>query len=216
MLCALMSGFYDTLITCVVIVALALVLIAGIRYKDARPFAVCFFAIAWFFIGVYSSFTAWHYYNTFSKVHGQLVEHDPYEDFDYFEYNVTDFGLEQDEEGNFFYQKTYATSIQFDGSKNHYILLINNKPCNDSTSTYGKLYGNTIIHFDDVDGSYKCGIELEVTFTFYANHILLRVDTNATQENASLINEYIEINGLNLRILNEVYTSYPILGDKPQ
>ncbi len=212
MLCALMSGFWDTVVTVTVIVALALVAIAAIRWENARPFAVGFLAIAWFFIGVYSAFTAWNYYSTTSKVYGEIVEHDPYEDFNFFEYKITDFALEADEEGNLFYSKNYATSIAFDGNKEEYNLLVNNKPC-ESSSTYGKLYGNTTIHFDDVDGSYKDAIELSIIFTFYSNHIVLRIDTSATKTNASLLTEYVAINGLNFRILNQVYDSYPILGE---
>jgi hypothetical protein len=204
---------YSTLITLSVIAVIGLVLYAMVKYENARPFLVGGLALAWFFVGVYSSFTAWQYYSTVSKTYGTLEEHDLYEDFNFYEYDILDFALEKNDDGNYFYTKTYATSIEFDGTDKSYTLLINNKPCDKTSSNYGKLYGHTVLHFDDVDGSYKCGIEVDVTFTFYSSSIKLDIYTTATDDNAGLLVEYFKINGFNLRILNEVYSYYPLLSE---
>ena len=208
------GGLYDTLISIAIIVAIAFVMVALVRYENARPYFIGLFCLVWFFSGVYSVFTAVKYYNTVSRVYGTLEEHIPYEDFDYYKYSINDFGLDQTEDGSFFYEKDYATSIEFDGTDKNYTLLLNDKPCENTSSEYGKLNANTTIHFYEVDGSYKCGIDLDINFTFKSNHIILRIDTSATQENAGLLTEYVAINGFELRIIEEVFEDKPILTDK--
>ena len=214
LLCSIWKDIQTTIITVAVIVAVALIIVAMIRWENARPFLTGALALAWFLVGVYSAFTCVNYYKTTSQVYGQLKEHNLYENFNFYEYEITDFALDQDKDGNFFYKKTYATSIEFNGTNKQYVLLINNKPCNETKSEFGKLYGSTVIHFDDVDGSYKCGIGLDITFTFYRSSIELQVNTNATQENSGLLVEYFNIEGFDLRILNEVYSSSPTLSEK--
>ena len=212
----------DTLITLCILAIIGFVLYALIKYKHARPYLIGLICISMFVSGVYSVFTAWDYYNTHSSVVGELQIHDPYEDFNFYEYDLESFALlreqETDEEGNvlssdFYFETTYATSIEFNGTENTYTLLVNDKPCDVTTSNYGKLYGITTIHFDDVDGTEKEVIDLNIDFTFYSSSIFLRIDTNATQENASMLEEYFKINGFNLRIIEKINVGKPVLSE---
>lgn len=208
------NNFWDWLKLVAILGVVAVVIWALIKYKNARPVLLGLIALIIGFSGVYSGFVAWDYYNTHSRVVGELTLHDPYEDFNFYEYDVKDFALQQ-EDGQYFYEITYATSMEFNGSENKYTLLLNNKPCDKTSSNYGKLNGTTTVHFDDVDGNTTDSIDLSITFTFYSVKIVLRVDTSATQANAGLLEEYFKINGFNLRIIDEVYSYYPILSDKP-
>ena len=208
-----MTGLILTLAIIVGVVAIVIALIRS-EAKHAGYTLAIILCLAWFGVGCYSAITMGVYYSTHSSTHGELVEHDPYEDFNFYEYKITDFGLDQDDSGIYFYQKDYATSIEFDGTEGNYVMLMNNRPCENTKSEYGKLTADTTIHYDDVDGTYKCGIDLDFTFTFYSSHIILRINTNATQDTAGLLNEYVAINGLELRIIDEVYTGAPILSDK--
>lgn len=205
----------DTIIIIAIIAGIVGIIIALVRSKDNRPLIAGLLLFGWCTLACYSAITACIYYSTQSNIVGEPVEHDPYEDFNFFEYNVTDFALEQTEDGTFFFQKTYATSTEFDGTDKNYTLLINNKPCDSTSSNYGVLNGSSTIHFDDVDGSYKCGIKLEIKITFYMSYIVLRIDTNTTQSNADLLRQYVAINGLELRIIEQIYSDAPVLGDKP-
>lgn len=213
-LCGIFDGFKETVITIAIIAAIAIIAVALVKYKDARPYLVGLFAIAWFFSGVYSAFTGYKYYSTVSKVHGTLEEHDIYEDFDFYKYDIADFSLEKGDDGVFYYSKTYATSIEFNGSENTYVLLINNKPCDDTISSFGKLQGSTLIRFEDVDGNETNQIEVNVEFTFYSSSIKLLVTTSATEENLGLIKSYFDINGFSLRIIEAVSNQTPILSNK--
>lgn len=216
------GAFYDTLLTLGILALVGVILYALIRYEHARPYLTGLICLVMFVSGVYSVFTAWDYYNTHSSVVGELEIHDPYEDFNFYEHDLEGFALlreqETDEEGNvlstkFYYETNYATSIDFNGTENAYTLLINNKPCDTTMSNYGKLYGTTTVHFDDVDGTEKEVIELDFDFTFYSSNILLRIETDATQDNASMLEEYFKINGFNLRLIEEINVGDPILSD---
>ncbi len=201
----------DWLITCVVIVMVVLMIIAMIKSEHARPYLIFVFCLGWFFLGSYNAFTLNSYLKAHSRTYGEPEIHNPYEDFDYYEYNLDDIAWFIDEEdGSYYYQTTYATSMEFDGTDNEYTLLINNKPC-ETSSAYGKLQGHQAIYFNDVDGSYKNTIDLDVVFTFYASTINLLVETNADNESVGLLNEYIKVNKFNLRIIDKVYTSFPLL-----
>ena len=212
----------DTLITLGVLALVGVILYALIAHPHARPYLTGLICLVMFVSGVYSVFTAWDYYNTHSTVVGELEVHDPYEDFNFYEYDLQDFSLLREQETNedgevistkFYFETTYATSIEFNGTENTYTLLINDKPCDMTMSNYGKLYGTTTIHFDDVDGTEKEVIELDIDFTFYSSNILLRIETDATQDNASMLEEYFKINGFNLRLIEEINVGDPILSD---
>lgn len=213
----------DTIITLGVLALIGVILYALISHPHARPYLTGLICLAMFVSGVYSVFTAWDYYNTYSSTVGELEFHDPYEDFNFYEYDLHDFSLLREQVKNengdvidtkFYFTTTYSTKIEFNGVENSYILLINNKPCDQTIFNYGKLYGSTIIHFDDVDGSEKEAIQLDFDFTFYSSNIVLRIDTDATQENAAMLEEYFKINGFNLRLIEEINTGDIILSDK--
>lgn len=206
------SGLYNTLITIAVVAAIAFVIYGMVRYENARPYLTGLIVLAFVVTGALSAFTAWDYYNTASKTVGELEEHDLYEDFNFYEYDLENFALHKDEStGELYFTTTYATSIEFNGTENKYTLLINDKPCEETMSNYGKLYGTTTIYFEDVDGSEKAAIDLTTNFTFYSSSIVLRIGTSATQENAGMLEEHFKIQGFNLRIIEEVNASYPVL-----
>ncbi len=203
--------FYSTIISVAIIVMIGLGIVAMIRSKNGKPYLMFVFGLVWFFVGLFNVFTGVNYYTTYSKVYGTLEQHDPYEDFNYFEYDLKDIAWYVDN-NNYYYQTSYATSMEFDGTENEYTLLLNNKPC-ETSSTFGKLRGVQQIYFNDVDGTYKNTIGLDVNITFYASSISLKINTDATHESINLLNEYIKVNGFKLRIIDKVYSSFPLLSD---
>lgn len=197
---------WDTIITIAIIVAVVLILTALIKYKHARPYVVALFCIAWLGGGVYSAFTMADYYtNQRNQVVGELQEYNPYEDFNFFEYNLTNLVFYPNEEGNYAFTTTYATSIPFDGSSSEYTLLLNNSPCKETSSAFGRLKGDTNLTFYNVDGEKISNIELSIMLTFRSSDIELEINTSATHENIGLLEEYVACNGFNLRIIERVY-----------
>ena len=197
---------WDTIITIAIIAAVVLILITLIKYKHARPYVVALFCIAWLAGGVYSAFTMVDYYTKErNQVVGELQEYNPYEDFDFFEYKLTNLAFYPNEEGNYVYETTYATSMPFDGSSAEYTLLLNNSPCKETSSAFGRLKGETNLIFYNVDGEQTSNIELFIMLTFKSSEIELEIVTSATNENIGLLEEYVACNGFNLRIIERVY-----------
>ena len=196
------------LITILIIVAVALVLIALIKYEHARPILVTLLCVAWLGVGCYCGANCYVYYRTLAleKVSGAPVVHDPYEDFNFFEYDLGKIVWYQDEEGNYSYETTYATAIKFDGNENKYQLLVNNTPCQTTTAN-AKLHATLQKEFIDVDGNLTDTINFTIDFTFSSSNITVRVENDATTENIGLVREYVNVNGFNLRIINAVYSA---------
>lgn len=207
---------FDTLIIIAIIIMIGVVLVALIKAEKINPVVICLLCLVWFFSGVFMAYTAYDYYSTYSTVNGTMEEHIPYEDFNYYEYNLSrEIAWYYDNEtGTYYYETNYATSMEFDGSENNYTLLINDSPCDETISANARLQGSKNIYFNDVDGNYKDTIKIKVEFTFYASNIKLVVSTSATNENIGLLNEYVKVNSFDLRIIEKIYNSTPLLTDE--
>lgn len=197
---------WETLITLAIIAAVAF-LIYGLYRKEARPIAITVFCIIWFFSGVYSLFTMIDYYSRVrNQTYGELQDYDPYEDFNFFEYDLTTINFYPKEDGTYYFEQEYSTSIEFEGN-NQYTLLLNNSPCNKTTSSYGRLMGQTTLYFYDVDNSEEANINLDITLTFYSSSLKISIDTDANDSSIGFLREYTYCNGFNLRIIENVYDS---------
>lgn len=202
------------LIELAVIVGIVAIIITMIKYENGRPFLVAFLLLAWGGLGCYSGFTMYRYYNRVSQVRGHLEEYDPYKDFDFYHFNVTDFSLLEDEETNLmYYEKNYNTTLVFDGTDKNYTLLVNNSPCSVTMANKGRLYGETSKKFEDVDGQAINQIDLTINFTFYSSYIVLKVETTATVENVGLLYNYYDINGFELRIIENANNTIDFLSE---
>lgn len=207
----------NSILVIVIVVLIGLAVIAMIRYQQNTILALCVMAVL-LVSGVYSGFTAYRYYSTYSAVYGTYQEHDPYEDFNFFEYDIPSLTWYQENTGSedepnikYYYSTEYGTSIAFNGSDEDYVLLINNKPCVTKSSN-GRLHGEQTLSFYNIDGILEEKFNISVDFTFYASKILLKVETDATNDNIGYLKEYVKVNGFNLRILNELpYHSADIL-----
>ncbi len=212
----------NSILILVIIILIGVAFIMMIKYKQ-NTILVLSLGFLILLSGVYSSFTAYDYYTTYSNVYGSPKEHDPYENFNFFEYNLKNFSWYResisDDSGNkistrYYYETEYRTSIEFDGEENKYVVLINNKPCVTS-STYGRLNGEQNLSFYNVDGEFDTKINLKVDFTFYMSKIELKINTNATEDNIGYLNEYFMVNGLKLRILQDPpYSSLGLLSSE--
>ena len=188
-----------------IIVAVALILVALIKSKQGLPVFVVLLCIAWAGAGLYSGITCYQYSISQSKLNGTPEVHDPYEDFDFYEYSLNDIAWYKGEDGTYYYTTTYKASIEFNGNDNYWLLL-NDRPATTTNSTNGRLKAECILAFRDIDGQDLPEINLEVNFAFYSSEIDLSIYTNAGDEEIKLLREYININGFNLRIINAVYT----------
>lgn len=199
-----MSIFTFSFSTIVVIVLLTILACVMIKYNQTRVlvFILCF---VWAGLGVYSGLTCYKYYSSQSQVRGVAEIKDPYEDFNFFEYDLNDIAWYLDENDTYSYSTRYGTSLMFDGGRNNYTLLLNNSPIKNTSSTSGRLHGDVELVFKDIDGEIINVLDLDIDFEFYTSEIHLIVSTNATSEDLPLLREFVKVNGFNLRIINAVY-----------
>ncbi len=197
-------GLLEWILIIVGIVAFVLILLASIKYQNYKVLGIIVL-LAWCGLSVYSGFTLLKYENSHSNLFGTPEVHDPYENFNYYEYDLSGISWYfTEEDPTLRYETEYKTSIKFDGNKNKYHLLVNNAPCTKTESTNGRLKGFLKKQFTQMDGETKI-INFEITFEFYVSSIKIKIETDATSEDIGYVNEYVEINGFNLRIINAVY-----------
>lgn len=190
-----------------IIIGVILVAIALIKSKHARPILVVILCIGWLGLGVYSGTTLYKYEITKNQTIGQTVVHDPYDNFNFYEYELDNIVWYQYEDGTFSYETIYATSLEFEGEENKYQMLINNTPCSITKSENARLYGLYQKQFRDVDGQISDIIDFEINFTFTSSKIKLEIKTNATTKNLATVREYVAVNGFKIRIINSIYST---------
>ena len=207
----MMLSITSTIITILIAICVTVVVFALIKYPHARPILVTILCIGWVFAGFNSGIEMYRYYSTKSQTHGELDTKDPYEDFNFYQYELNDFAWYKNDDGQYYCHKNYATHLEFDGTNESYILILNNKPCKETNSQNAKLQGKQNIKFYDIDNNLSANIDLTISFTFYASNIDLQIDTNATDEGIKLLTEYVKVNGFTLRIIKKVYTNNQVL-----
>lgn len=195
----------ETILIIVAIVAIVLVLLASIKYQSYKVLGVIVLLV-WCGLSVFSGFTLIKYNNSHSKLFGNPAIHDPYENFNYYEYDLSGISwYSTEDEPTLKFETEYKTSIKFDGNKDKYHLLVNNAPCTRTESSNGKLKGFLKKQFKNIDGEVEKIINFEITFYFYTSTIKITIETDANKEDMGYVNEYVDTNGFNLRIINAVY-----------
>ncbi len=192
---------WQTLIIIVIIIAVALLLVAMVKYPHAKTYVIVLFCIAWTFGGAYCGFTCINYYQKESSTIGTIEIHDPYEDFNVFEYNLGNIVFYPEADGTYSYNTTYKVGYEFDGTDKSYEILINNAPCYNTISTAGQIHGDFELIFYDTEGKLINSIDIDISLIFYTSHIDMTVDTSATADTVGLMQEYVAINGFEIRII---------------
>lgn len=198
---------YKNLITVLIIVAVVILMIVLMKYQHLKPILVLVLALGWAGFGAYSGFTWYKYEMTHSQVVGTPTIHDPYENFNYFEYDLKKLAWYESEDGTYSYTEKYNTSLKFDGSENKYILLLNNTPCNKTTSSKGKLHGELTRVFEDLDGNEINQLTFKIDFEFYSSEINIIIKVDADSETIGLAKEMVEVEGFKLRIIDSIYST---------
>ena len=192
---------WETIIIVAIILAVVLILVALIKYPHAKTYVLVLFCIVWTFGGAFCGFTCINYYQKESTTIGDIEVHDPYEDFNVFEYNLGNIVWYENGDGTYSYNTSYNISYEFDGTDKNYEILINNSPCSNTQSTAGQIHGDYRMIFYSVEGEQIDEIELDISLIFYTSHIDITVDSDATVDSIGLLQEYVAINGFEIRII---------------
>lgn len=202
------DAFINSIIVIALIAGTVFLLYGIIKYKHNQPILVVILCIAWLAVGIYAGLTCYKYYSTHSYSRGEPEIHQPYEDFDFYHYELKDIAWYPTEDGKYMYETTYDASLRFEGDTNKFQLLVNNTPCTETTSTNGRLHGTWVKQFKNIDGEITDIFHFDIDFEFYSSEIHLQIVVDADSENIGEIREYVQINnGLDLRIIESVYVS---------
>ncbi len=198
----------------IIVFVITVLIFAMIKYKNPLAYAV--FAIVISFGGIYSSFVCYEFYTQTSEVRGSLQEVDPYENFDVYNVDIEGIAWHYDFNNNIYYlERTYNTAVDFDGTGKQFNVLINGQPCDSVKTTAGKLRSTTNLYIKDVDGNYIDTIHVILNMTFYSNKVVITIQTNANTSNITYLQQYCQINGLDIRILDSIGNHFIILTKEP-
>jgi hypothetical protein len=149
-----------------------------------------------------------------NAIYGTIRNVDVYADFDAFNLNIPDpiFYLCA-ESGLYKIQYTFGTSTDFNGTRNKYNLLVNNKPTANTLSVGGSLFGQYKQVFYDIRGNELSTVVLDITIHFYVNKITVEISADMTPSQNALMRMVIEKEGgLVLRIIDQQYSLTDLIG----
>ncbi len=189
------------------IILVATFLVYGLIKYNKIQFLGWILCIAYIILGGYSAMRYVIYNKSTSVTIGTPEIHDPYEDFNFFEYDLSNIVWYEVKEGGFDYKTEYATHLDFNGDEHKYHVLVNNEPCTETTSTTGRLNAVLKKKFKDIDGAEIKTIKITFDFAFYSSRIEIHIVTDASKDDIGLLREYVKMNGFNLRIIDRIYNS---------
>ena len=155
--------------------------------------------------GVYCAVMLIDHYNNKSETFGTVNYHDIYADFNVFDCDLSDAIFYKTDTG-YEYEITVPKAVEFDGNKNKYNVLINDMPCTNETSTAGILTATHNINYYTLEGNNNLQIQLDVTLKFYQSKVEIVISNTNNILQQSYFLEYLQFNGLNLRIIDAQYT----------
>ena len=139
-----------------------------------------------------------------SATHGRITHVNMYEEFTAFDIRLTDIVFYK--VGNeYVFTREFNTTYQFNGTVNKYNLLVNDRPAARTVSNAGNLVGFHELGFFDLNGGQICIVPLEIRFTFSVSRITVRISSTVSDENFGYLRQYVEINGIHLRLIEEQF-----------
>ena len=155
--------------------------------------------------GIYCSVELYKNITATSQTFGEIDYHDIYEDFNIFDCDLSD-AIFYPTDNGYSYSTTIPKHVDFNGDKQKYNVLINNRPSIKELSTAGKLTATNLINYYDISGNQTQQTILEITIKFYQSNVEINLsNTNDATQQAKFL-EYLKFNGLHLRIIDAQYT----------
>lgn len=136
---------------------------------------------------------------------GEITEHDPWEDFNIFNCDLSNAIFYKTATG-YEYQETVPQAISFNGTQNKYNVLLNNTPCINETSTAGILNAQNIINYYSIYGQVIQQTTLNIEIRFYQSEIEINISNTNNDVEQSYFMEYLRFKGLHLQIIEAQYT----------
>lgn len=154
-------------------------------------------------IGVFCTIELIEVFSVKSGEYGNVISyqtHSEYEEFSKYDFGSIDFQSE-----NFIDYKNVSTfgAENFDGTKQEYTLFFNGQPLNNVVQTAGRISGNCLLKFKNLNGEDVCIADVHFVVEYLASET--RITSTITNENNSVsyLNSYMEINGAVLQVVSK-------------
>ena len=152
-------------------------------------------------LGLYSCFELYNIFSVSSMDVGtyeSIETVNEYTDVSKFDYGFIDFDTE---DYVTFTDVTAFEPIQFDGSKNNYVLLFNGEPVSETTLTSGKISGTFNLAFYDLNGDKITTANLDILIEYFASQTKVTMTIVNTNDSIAYLNTYMNLNGAILKVV---------------
>lgn len=101
---------------------------------------------------------------------------------------------------------------EFDGTRNSYQLLLNDKYIGESGSTAGKISSTSYMFFYDTELNIETKFKVTLTISFYTTETEISVIVEfENAEDIGYWNSYLDVNGINVQVINRVVFSQDVI-----
>lgn len=173
-------------------------------FKYLMIFLLVICSIALVIGGVYCGVKVYKHKHQQSQNFGTITTKDLYADFNVFDCDLSNAVFYQENSG-YKYEISINKSVPFDGTKNKYNVLVNNKPSNYENSNAGTLIAQNLINYYDIAGAQTHQTVLDLSFKFYQSSVDICLENQNDKQSQSKFLEYIKFNGLHIRIIDAQY-----------
>lgn len=140
-------------------------------------------------------------FDTTSADYGKAITIETKNDYEEVsKFDLGTFALQSTDYVNYSYTNTYGVE-EFNGNKNEYLLLLNDKPADNFVQSSGKISGEFVLNFYDTDGNVLSSAKLSVLVEYFASGTKVSINLVNTNDSVSYFNAYTNTNGAVLKVV---------------
>ena len=162
-------------------------------------YVICFVLIV---VGIFSCFNLVKIINLKSGEYGKAITIETKND--YVEVSKFDFGAlvltDTDDYVNYSLTSTFGVS-EFNGKEKDYLLLFNGKPVSNVVSSAGKISGDFIENFYDLDSDVSSIVKLHILIEYYASGTKVTLSLTNQNNSISYLTNYAQVNGAVIKVV---------------
>ncbi len=161
-------------------------------------YVVCFVLII---VGILCSMELVKIFNVKSAEYGTFVTIETKNDYNEISrFDLGSFVFDTDDYQYFTFNAIYSPE-DFNGKENNYTLLYNGQPLSNIVSSAGKISGDLIKNFYNVDGEVASTVNLHVLIEYYASGTKVSLSLTNENDSMSYMTTYSNINGAILKVV---------------
>ena len=154
-------------------------------------------------VGIFCSIELVNIFSVKSGEYGSVITFESknnYEEVSKFDFGTITFTIE--DYTNYTSNSTFAP-IDFDGTKQDYLIFFNEQPLNNIVINAGRISGDLSIKFYDLDGEEIVTSQVNFVIEYSAGSTKVSVTTINKENSISYFNAYMQINGAVLKVVTK-------------